>query len=167
MLPPVIFLLAFLSLFVIGFKILFKGFILSEACIKPIFDVIVNTPWHVLLNLNPLIAIDLVELHELQVLSDGPLLFVQVWVHIVIPSLPTLFADSSGQKGSDLLPLFEAIFSHLLLEDHVFFRCPVTLNLLDGTILSVISEKKPPVHTLNFGLFLTKDGLLFGRHVSP
>jgi len=165
-LPPVIFLFAFFSFFVIGFEILFECFVFSKTCIKSVFDIIIYTTWHVLLYLDPLVAIDFVELHQLKILSNGPFLFVQVWVDIIIPSLPTLLTYSSGQKGSDFFPLFKAIFSNLLFKNHVFFWGPVTFDLLDSAILSIVSQKKPPIHALNLGLFLTEDGLLFGRHIN-
>ena len=166
MLPPVIFLFAFFSFFVIGFEILFECFVFSETCIKSVFDIIIYTTWHVLLYLNPLVAIDFVKLHQLKILSNSPFLFVQVRVDIVIPSLPTLLTYSSGQKGSYFFPLFKAVFSNLLFKNHIFFRGPVTFDLLDSAILSIVSQKKPPVHTLNLRLFLTEDGLLLGRHVN-
>lgn len=140
MLSPVVLFLTLLSLFVVCLKILFEGFILSEASIKSVFNIIVNTTRHVLLYLNPFVAVDFVQLHELEVLSDSPLFFVEVWVDIVIPSLPTLLSDSTGQKGSNLLPFLQAVLSHLFLEDHVLFRCPVAFDLLDSAVLSIVPE---------------------------
>ena len=94
-LPPVILLFALLPLAIVGLQVLLKGLILAQAGVKPILDVVVNSTWHVLLNLHPFVAVDLVELHQLEVLGDGPFLLVEVWIDIVIPSLPALLSDSA------------------------------------------------------------------------
>lgn len=120
-----------------------------------------------LLDLDPFVTVYFVELHKLEIFRNSPFLFIEVGIDIIIPSLTALLANSSGQKGSDLLPLFEAVFSDLLLKNHIFFRCPVSFDLLDGAILRVVSEKEPPVHTLDLSLFLTVNGLLFRSHVIP
>jgi hypothetical protein len=65
MLPPVVLLFTLLSFFVVGFEVLFKCFVLPEACVKSILDVVVYTTGHMLLNLDPFVAINFVELHQL------------------------------------------------------------------------------------------------------
>lgn len=72
-----------------------KGLELPKASIEPILDVIVNASRHKLLDLNPLVAILLVELHKLEVLSEGPLFLVKVGINIVVPPFPALLADAS------------------------------------------------------------------------
>ena len=41
-----------------------------------VFDVVVDSARHVLLDLDPFVAVKLVKLHQLQVLGDGPLVLV-------------------------------------------------------------------------------------------
>lgn len=108
MLPPVILFLLPLSFFVVRLQVLLEGLVFAETSIEPVFDVVVDPTGHQLLNLNPLVAIFLMQLHQLKVLCDGPLLFVQIWVHIVVPAFAALFANSARQESRDLLPLFEA-----------------------------------------------------------
>jgi len=97
-----------------------------------------------------------VELHQLQIFGDCPLLLVEVWVYVVVPSLSALLADPARQIGSYLLPLLQAVLCHLLFQDHVFFGCPVTFDLLDSAILGVVAEEKPSVHALDLCLELAQ-----------
>lgn len=100
--------------------------------------------------------------HELQVLSDRPFLLVQVWVDVVVPSLSALLPDPAREERGDLFPLFETELRDFLLKNHILLRCPVSLDLLDCTILSVVSEQEPSVHAFDLGLYLTVDGVLLG-----
>ena len=77
------------------FQVLLKGLVLAETGVEPVFDVVVNSTRHQLLDLDPFVTIFLVQLHQLEVLSDGPLRFVQMGVHIVVPTFAALFADSA------------------------------------------------------------------------
>jgi hypothetical protein len=156
MLSPVVFLLIFLSFFVVSFHVFFKSFEFSEACVESVLDIVINSTWHEFLYLNPLVSKVLVEFHELQVLSHGPFLLVEVGVYVVIPSLSTLLADSSRQECGDLLPLLEAVLCDLLPENHVFFRRPVAFDLLDGAVPRVIPKVKPAIHAFQFALGLVE-----------
>ena len=149
MLPPVVLFLALLPLSIVGLEVLLKGFILAEGSVESILDVVIYSSWHVLLNLNPFVSKHLVELHQLKIFGDGPLFFVEVWIDIVVPSLSALLADSSRKKCGNLLPFFEAVLRNLLFKDHILFRSPVAFNLLDCTVLSIISQNEPSVHTFH------------------
>ena len=87
--------------------------------------------------------------HQLKVFGKSPLLFVQVGVYIVVPPLPALLSDPSGQEGSDLFPLFKTVLSDLLLENHVLFGGPVAFDLLDSAIFSLVPQLEPTVHTIH------------------
>ena len=139
-LSPVVLLLALLSFSIICFDILLKCLVFSQACIEPILDVIVDPSRHVLLDLDPLVAVKLVELHQLEVFSNSPFVFVQVRVHVVVPPFSALLANSAGQVGCNFLPFLEAIFSHFVFENHVFFWGPVAFDLLHGTVFGIVSE---------------------------
>lgn len=146
MLSPVVLLLTFLPFSVVGLHVFLEGFVLSQACVKPVFYVIVDTSGHEFLNLHPFVAKVLVKLHQLKVFCDCPLLLVQVWIDVIVPTLSALFSDSSRQKRGNLLPFLEPILSNLFPEDHVFLWGPVSFDLLDGAIFSVVSEVEPSVH---------------------
>ena len=94
-LPPVVFLFALLSLAVVSFQILLEGLVFTKTCVKSVLNVIVNSSRHVLLDLNPFVSEHFVQFHKLQVFRYGPFFFVEVWVHIVVPSFTTLLANST------------------------------------------------------------------------
>lgn len=169
-LPPVVLLLTLFSFSIISFNILLKSFVFSQTGIEPILYVIVDSSRHVLLDLDPLVAVQLMELHQLEVFSNSPLVFVQVRVYVVVPPFSALFTNSTRQVGCNFLPFLEPIFSHFVLKDHVFFRSPVTLDLLHGTVFSIVSEKQPPIHAVHFTFVGTQCKLVLlafeGVHVS-
>lgn len=113
-LSPVVFLLVLLSLLVVGLEVLLKRLVLTQAGVEPVFDIIVDSTWHELLDLDPFVAKVLVEFHQLQILGHGPLILIQIRVDVVVPPLPALLTDPAWQKGSDLLPLLEAILRYFL-----------------------------------------------------
>lgn len=156
-LPPVVLLLALLALAVVRFKVLLERLVLAQRSIEPVLDVVVDSSRHMLLDLDPLVSEHLVQFHELEVLSDGPLLFVEVWIHVVIPPLTALLADSAWEEGSNLLPLLETVLCNLLFEDHVFLWGPVTFDLLNSAVFSVIPQNEPPIHALDFSLWLVEE----------
>lgn len=162
MLAPIVLFLALLSPFVDCLNIVVKSFVFSEARVEAIFDIVVDSTGHVLLDLHPLVAIFLMEVHELQVLGHSPFLLVEVWIDVVVPSLTTLLSDTPRQKSCYFLPFLKAIFCNFLFQNHVFFRGPVTLDLFDRAILGVVPEQKPPIHAVDFGLMLVEDHLLSG-----
>lgn len=63
-------------LFVYGLQVLIERLIFPQRCIKSVFDVIIDTSRHELLDLDPLVAVLLVQLHQLNVLGYCPLIFV-------------------------------------------------------------------------------------------
>ena len=89
------------------------------------------------------------QLHELKVLRQSPLLLVEVRVDVVVPALATLLTDTPGQESGDLLPLLETVLGHLLLQDHVLLRGPVALDLLHSAVLRVVAQEQPPVHAVH------------------
>ena len=108
--------------------------------------------------MDPLVAVLLVELHQLQVLGDGPLGLVEVRIDVVIPALAALLSDASRQEGRYLLPLLKAKLKHLLTQNHVFLGGPVALDLLHGAITRAVAKLQPPVHAFDFAL--VEPGLL-------
>jgi hypothetical protein len=60
--PVVFFLLAF-SLAVVGLRVLVERSKLLETGVESVFNIVVDPSWHVLLDLDPLVAVDLVKLH--------------------------------------------------------------------------------------------------------
>lgn len=165
MLAPIVLFLALLSPFVDCLNIIVKSFIFSEAGIEAIFDIVVDSTWHVLLDLNPLVTIFLMEVHKLQILGNRPFLLVEIWINIIVPSLATLLSDTPRQKSCYFLPFLKAIFCNFISQDHIFFWGPVTLYLLNCAILSIFTEQKPPIHAVDFRFMLIEDHLLSGRHL--
>lgn len=80
------------------------------------------------MNLHPLVTVLLVELHQLDVLGHGPFLLVEIWVHIVVPSLTALFPNTSWQESRNLLPLLEPEEVYLFLEYLVLLIGPISLH---------------------------------------
>ena len=160
MLSPVVLLLALLSLLVVGFEILVKVFIFPEARIKTVLDIIVNAAGHELLDLDPLVPELLVQLHQLQILSNRPLVLVQVRVDVVVPSLAALLPDAPWQESGNLLPFLQPQLCHLFPEYHVFFRCPIALDLLHSAVACVVSEVEPSIHAFNLALVLAQHRML-------
>ena len=151
-LPPVVFLFLPLAFLVVCLEILFKCLVLAETGVESVLDVVVDSTGHELLYLDPLVAVLLVQLHQLQVLGDGPLGLVEIRVDVVVPAFATLLSDASRQEGCYLLPLFQAELLHLLAQNHVLFGCPVTLDLLNSAITCVVAKLQPAIHALNFAL---------------
>jgi hypothetical protein len=137
-LTPVIFLFAFLSFFIICFKIIIKVFVFSKASIKSVFNIVIDSAWHESLNLNPFVSKRFMKFHQLKVFSNRPFFFIQVWINIIIPPFSTLLSNSAWQKCSDLFPFLEAKVSNFLFKNHVFLWSPVTFDLLNSSIFSII-----------------------------
>ena len=163
MLPPVVLLLGLLPLSIVCFDILLDCFVLLETCVEAILDIVVDPPRHELLNLDPLVLVHLVQLHQLEVLCHSPFLLVQVGIDVVIPALSALLPDPPREKSGDFLPLFEAELGYFLPEDHVFLRRPVSFDLLNSAVFSVVSELQPPVHALHFRLGGVEGELALGQ----
>ena len=105
-LPPVVFLFLPFAFLIVRLEVLFKCLVLAETGVESVLDVVVDSTGHELLYLDPLVAVLLMKLHQLQVLGDGPLGLVEVWVDVVVPAFATLLSDASRQEGCYLLPLF-------------------------------------------------------------
>ena len=78
-----------------GFKILLLGLVLAKKVIEPVFDVVVDSFRHKLFDLDPFVAEHLVQFHELNVLSDGPLHLIEFWIKVIIPPLTAMLSDST------------------------------------------------------------------------
>lgn len=114
--------------------------------------------------MNPFVAVLLVQFHKLQILCNRPLLLVEIRINVIVPSFSALLSYAAWQEGGNLLPLFETVLSNLLPKNHVLLRSPISFDLLDCAILSIVSQHKPSIHTLNFGFGLAIDSLLVQRN---
>lgn len=150
---PVVFLAVPLTLLVDRFKILIKCLEPSETGIETILDVIIYSTWHKLLDLHPLVAVLFVKLHQLDVFSNCPFLFIEIWVNIIIPSLTALFANASRQKGGNLLPFLESEQVNLFLENLVLLIGPVALH---SFCVVLILEENPSLQALVLSLGVAK-----------
>ena len=56
-----------------------------ESGVVMVLNVVVGTPWQMLGNLGPTVAVDLVKLKDLLVLLRGPLDFLDVGIEMVVP----------------------------------------------------------------------------------
>jgi len=149
-LPPVVLLLLLVSLPIVSRDVVFEATVFLQARIESVLDVVVNTPWHERLNHHPLISIFLVKLHELEVFGDSPFFFVQVRIHIIVPSFTALLSNTPREESGNLLPFFKAVLGYLVAQDHVLLRSPVSFYLFDCSIFSAISQAEPSIHALNF-----------------
>lgn len=110
------------------------------------------------------------KLNKLEVLVDSPFVFVQVWINVIVPSLTALLAYAPRQKVSDLFPVFKTELFDLLLEQAIFVRCPVALDLLGPTfilhvdVICVISKELPSFSDLLLGLCPAEIMMLVSRY---
>jgi len=67
------------------------------------------------------------ELDDFHVFSCGPLVLVDVRTEMVMPTFPTLLADSAWQGQSNVGPIFCAVLSNIFCQFFVFLGSPRTL----------------------------------------
>ena len=147
--------LVFCAFLIDGLQILIKSIVLLQACIKPVFNVVVDSSRHEFLNLDPFVSILLMKLHQLNIFRNSPFFLVEIWIDIVIPSFTALFANSTRKVCGYFFPFLQTKINYLFPQDRVFFWSPVTFNLFYSTVFSVIFEIKPSFDTHNFYLLHT------------
>lgn len=75
-------------------------------------------------NVTPLVAHFGMQLDNHRVFPLGPFYLFDVGVQVVVPSLATLFPDSSGQEFRNSGPIRSPMFEHLLSQYLVFILGP-------------------------------------------
>ena len=73
----------------------------------------------------------------------GPLFFFDIWIQMIVPSFPALFADSSRQSVCNVTPIFCSKLFNIFCQHFVFFFAPRPLN--HGRIQNFL----PSVQALN------------------
>lgn len=79
-----------------------------------IFNVVISASIQELCYLRPLVPVLNVQLKYFVVFIFAPAIFLYIWVQMIVPSLSTLFPDSSFQIIGDLAPVLGTMQSHLL-----------------------------------------------------
>ena len=93
-----------------------------------ILDGVVGPSWQQLGNLGPLVAHVDVTLQDGPILGGGPGLLANVRVEVVVPPLPALLADPSGQLVGDDRPLLGPVPLHQLDDLAILFLGPRALD---------------------------------------
>ena len=125
--------LVFCAFLIDGLQILNKSIVLLQACIKPVFNVVVDSSRHEFLNLDPFVSILLMKLHQLKIFINSPFSFDEIWIDMIIPSFTALFTNSSCWKVSGyFFPFLQTKIDYHFPQDHVFFWSPVTFNFLEN-----------------------------------
>jgi len=76
----------------------------ANRAIPMILDRVIGSPREELGNVRPLVAVFRVRGEDNFVLLAGPGGLANAWIEMVVPPLPTLFANASRQKGCNLRP---------------------------------------------------------------
>ena len=97
---------------------------LFEVGIEAIFDLIVGAARYVTSDFAPARLMLLEEIKNKQIFFEGPLLFDNIGVQVVVPPLATLLADAARQVHGDLGPAFGAVGEHNFLEQLVLVLRP-------------------------------------------
>ncbi len=109
--------------------LLFLEFQLSlDSRIEMILDVIVSSSWQELSNLCPPVTMVSMSLHDDFILPFGPFPSFDIWVKMVVPSLPALLAYSSRKVLRDETPIFGSVFSDHFADFLVLLRSPRPFN---------------------------------------
>ena len=90
---------------------------------------------------------DKVELHDVDILVDGPLGLVDVWVQVVVPAFTALLPDAAWEALGHLGPVAWSVLTDKFHKDSVFFFCPSASD----TVIYVV-QLEPTDVALNLGL---------------
>jgi hypothetical protein len=96
--------------------------------IEPVFYMVVSTPRQELSDLAPLVAVLLVSLDDGSVLLRCPLVFLNVGIQVVVPTLSTLLSDPTGESLGYVTPVFCAKFLYVLGQSFVLLLAPGSLD---------------------------------------
>ena len=77
---------------------------------------------------------DQVEFNDLNVFLKGPLLLADVWVKVVVPTFPTLLANSAWQTFGYLGPVTWPMLENELDENLVFGQGPGTRDAVTNVV---------------------------------
>ena len=75
----------------------------------------------------PAIAVYQVQLDYKHILIHCPFALADVWVEMVVPPLPTLLSDATGQALGDLGPILGSASRHNLCQNLIFAGRPRSL----------------------------------------
>lgn len=104
---------------------------------------VVSSSRQKLCNLRPLVTILLVSLYNFVILLFGPLVLLDIWVQMIVPSLTALLANSTWQGLSYVAPVFGSKHMHIFREFIVLLYTPRTFHHRR------IQHFLPPVQTLH------------------
>jgi hypothetical protein len=106
----------------------FLGFVLfgylSNCRIKPILDLVLGSPLHVLSNLTPGFPKLLVESKHLFIIFISPRSFLNFWTQNIAPSIPTLSPSFIDEKFWRFLPFYRSFFLYPVGKDLIFVVGP-------------------------------------------
>lgn len=111
--------------------VLLKAVVHLEGGVEPVFDRVVSSAGHVLRDQGPLLAVLEVQVHQLLVLVEGPLVACNVGIEMVVPPFTALFPNTTWEHGSDVVPALRTMLNNHDLE-------PLVLLLGPGTFLAAL-----------------------------
>ena len=74
-----------------------------------ILDRIVCSTRKLLCNESPFVSVLLMKFYNLSILLFSPLVIINAWVKMIVPSLPTLFSNSAWKMTSDVAPVLRSL----------------------------------------------------------
>ena len=117
-----------LVLLLLVIQVLLEGRVHFQSRIKSVFNRVVCTTMHVTSDQGPLFAILEVQVHQLLVFLNRPLVLRDFRVQMVVPSFSALLAYPTWQNGSDEVPPFSAMLNDHLLQLLVLRHRPSALG---------------------------------------
>ena len=87
---------------------------LGKIRVEPVLDSVVGSTSYLFSDVTPSVAVDQVEFNDLNVFLKGPLLLADIWVKVVVPTFPTLLANSAWQTFGYLGPVTWPMLEHKL-----------------------------------------------------
>lgn len=106
-----------------------------QSRIEPVFDCVVSSSGHEFGNKWPLFAVLEVQIHKPFVFFQGPLVFGDVWVQVIVPSFAALLSYSAWKHRSNEVPSPSSVLNYKLLELLVFLFSPRRLGASLALIL--------------------------------
>ena len=98
--------------------------LLAHTGVPVVLDGVLGATLENLGDFSPLVSMVFLENVQDKVLLEAPFGLFNLWVKVVVPSLPALFADLSGQVLGDGAPVAGALFLYELDEKCVLAWAP-------------------------------------------
>ena len=122
---------------------------LAQVRIISVFNCIIGTAIDLFRNVTPPVTVLQMEFDDHDVFLHGPLFLADVWVQMVVPSLPALLANAARESLCDLSPVMGSLTLDNLGQDPILILGPAAL----GEVRAV-RDLEPPCVTLDLRLAL-------------